>query len=258
VTTLRRTNYGRGHGYKLDGRKVEGVTTLIGKGIPKPALPYWSARTVAEYVADADEATLEALRTLGRDGMIKALKDIPWGQRDSAAVRGTQVHALADQLAAGMAVHVPDALAGHVDACLSFLNDTRVAPVVSEAPCASREHRYAGTFDMIGDFPDGRRAIFDYKTSASGVWPETALQLAAYRWSDFYVDSDGAERSMAALGITCAYAVWLRSDGYDLIPVETGPDVFDMFRAVTYVARRIEDMRQWIGEAEDWRPAVAA
>lgn len=255
--TLKRQNYGRGHGYKLDGRKVEGVTTLIGKGLAKPALASWAARSVAEYVADAEPDVLEALRTLGRDGMVKALKEIPWARRDAAGVRGTEVHSFADRLSHGEAVEVPDELAGHVEACVAFLNDTRIAPVVTEAPCASRKHFYAGTFDMIGDLPDGRRALIDYKTSASGVWPETALQLSAYRWSDFYIDCCGKERSIAELGIDTAYAVWLRADGYDVIPVETGPEVFEMFRAVAYVARRTDTMREWIGEAEDWRPTAA-
>lgn len=259
MSRLKRINYGRGHGYKLDGRKVEGVTTLISKGISKPGLMYWSARCVAEYVADQDPAVLEMLRSLGRDGMVGALKGVPWARRDAAAIRGTEVHKLAERLADGQQVEVPDELAGHVDACLAFLNDTRVAPLFNEASCASVTHRYAGTLDMIGDLPDGRRALFDYKTSASGVWPETALQLSAYRFSEFLTDGD-KEVETASLGINCAYAVHLTSSGYQMIPVDSGPEVFEMFRAVAYIARRVDTMKEWIGEAEDWKPsrAVAA
>lgn len=252
--TLKRRNSGKSHTYTLDNKKVEGVTTLIGRGLPKPALPYWAARSVAEYVADVDNDAIDTLRMLGRDGMVGALKGIPWARRDTAAVRGTDVHKLAEALSLGEEVTPPDELAGHVDACASFLDTWRPRPVLTEAVIGSRRHQYAGTLDLVADLPDGRRAIFDYKTSASGIWPETALQLAAYRYADFYLDADGSEKLMDVLGINCAYAVWLRTDGYDVYPVNTSETVFDMFRAVAYVARRAETMQAWIGEAELWVP----
>ena len=256
MTTLKRLNYGRGHGYKLDGRKVDGVTTLIGNGFPKPALIKWSAKTVAEYVADADPSTLDSLRSLGRDGMVTALKGVPWSQRDAAAVRGTEVHGYAERLSKGERIDdVPDHLAGHVESCVKFLDEWRIAPVHTELLIGSRTYRYAGTLDLIADLPDGRRALMDYKTTASGIWPETALQLAAYRYADFYVGSDGREYPMADLGINCTYGVWIRADGYDVIPVDTGSDAatspaFAMFRASAYIARGFDVMKEWVGEVE--------
>ena len=58
--------YPKSHRYKLDGQWVPGVTTLIGKGLPKPALPYWSAKTVAEWVADNPDLTEDLKRMGGR------------------------------------------------------------------------------------------------------------------------------------------------------------------------------------------------
>ena len=55
----------KAHRYWLDGKPIPGVTTLIGKGLPKPALPNWAARTVAEYVVDNPEQ-VDQLRSLGR------------------------------------------------------------------------------------------------------------------------------------------------------------------------------------------------
>lgn len=252
-SSLQRVNRGRGHSYKLGGKPVDGVTTLIGKGLPKTALMYWSARCVAEYVADADPSTLEALRSLGRDGMVKALKDIPWTQRDAAAVRGTDVHTLADQLVRGHRVEVPEELVGHVEACLSFLDLWRPTPVLVEAVVASRAWHYAGTLDLVADLPDGRRVLMDWKTGASGVWPEVALQLAAYRHAEVYADADGREHWMEDLGIVGAYAIHLRADGtFEAIPVETGEDQFQAFLHVAHVARQIEGMKGWLGEPEQW------
>jgi len=85
------------HRYFLDGSPIPGVTTLIGKGLPSPALVYWSAKTVAEWVADNPDG-VEAFRATGRGPMVAALKEIPWQKRDEAAIRGTDVHALAEPI----------------------------------------------------------------------------------------------------------------------------------------------------------------
>lgn len=250
--SIQRIQVGRNHYYKIDGRKADGVTTLIKGGVPKPALPYWSARTVAEYVADAEDWDLEALRRLGRDGMVKALKEIPWTKRDAAAARGTDVHTLAEQLIKGASVDVPDHLAGMVDAAVQFMESWRPAPVLVETVVASRQWRYAGTLDLVADLPDGRRVILDYKTSGSGIWPETALQLAAYRYADCYVGDDGTEMPMTEVGIDGAYAVWLRSDGFSVYPVDTGREVFQTFLHAAHLARQSDVMKTWIGEPELW------
>lgn len=41
MTTIARRNHGRNHSYTVDGQKVPGVTTIIGNGLPKPALVAW-------------------------------------------------------------------------------------------------------------------------------------------------------------------------------------------------------------------------
>ncbi len=254
---IRRVNVGRNHTYTLDGVKADGVTTLIGKGLPKPALPNWSARCVAEYVADADEATLAALRALGREPMVKALKEVPWAQRDAAAARGTEVHTLAERLIMGEEVDVPEELAGHVKAAVDFMDDWKVRPIITEAVVGNRRWRYAGTFDLVADVPGRGRAIIDYKTSRSGIFPETALQLAAYRHADSFL-SMGVELPMAELQIDCGLAVWLRADGYDVIPLNCDDSVFQSFLYVAQVARVADRMREWVGESLPRPAAVAA
>lgn len=250
---ITRREYGKGHSYYVDGAKYDGVTTLIGEGVPKPALIKWAAKSVATYVADATPDALATLRDLGRDGMIDALKGVPYSQSSAAAVKGTDVHTLAEQLANGAEVEVPEHLAGYVESCVKFLDEYQVKPIATEAVVCHRRWRYAGTTDLFADItlPDGTvvRACLDWKTGASGVWPEAALQLSAYRWAEVYVDKDGTEQSVADLGITAAYAVWLRADGYDLIPLDTSEDVFKAFTHIAYVARQLRTSRGWVGAA---------
>lgn len=249
---IRRVNHGRNHTYRLDGAKVQGVTTLIGKGLPAPSLTYWAARTVAEHVADSTPEHLDEMRKLGRDGLVNALKGIPWNQRDAAAAQGTEVHTYAEKLVKGEEVDVPDRLTGYVESCAKFMDDWRVAPLLTEVVVASRQWQYAGTLDLVADVPDGRRAILDYKTAKSGIFPKTALQLAAYRYADAYVGDDGTEMPMAEVGIDCGYAVWVRADGYDVLPVKCDQEVFKLFLHVATVARHLDVMKGWIGEPEHW------
>lgn len=244
--TLRRYETARGHWYQLDGVKVDGVTTLIGQGLPKPAMPYWAARCVAEYVADNLDA-VNAMAEAGRDALVAALKGVPWAQRDAAAARGTEVHTLAEKLIRGEEVEVPEHLAGHVEAYVDYLDTWKPEPIVVEAPVGSRQWRYAGTLDMIVRYPDGGVYLQDIKTSASGVWPEAAYQLAAYRFAEFYVGPDGSERPMPQVG--GGRVIWVRADGYDVIPVECGEHVFKAFLHIAWVARAARDAKALIGEA---------
>jgi len=252
--SIQRINYGRGHSYKIDGAKVDGVTTLINEGLPKPALTRWAAKAVAEHVADNLDAVL-GMREMGRDAIIAALKEAPWTSLNKAAVRGTEVHALAEQLVHGTEVEVPEPLSGHVESYVRFLDEWKVKPVIVEAVVASRKWRYAGTTDgvfYLGGAIDP--AIVDIKTSASGIFPEAAYQLAAYRYAEVFLDSGRPkeariEQPMADLGINRGYAIWVRADGYDLIPVECGERVFKDFLHIAWTARAARTNKELVGEA---------
>ncbi len=232
------------HRYWLDGKPIPGVTTLIKGGLPAPALVYWSARTVAEYVADHD-AEVEQLRGMGRGPMVAALKEVPWTQRDRAGIRGTEVHALAERLVAGEQVDVPDHLAGHVESCVRFLDTWQPEPLVVEKPVAHRAHWWAGRLDLIARMPDGRTALLDWKT-ATGIYPETAFQLAAYSHAEFYAPDPDSETPLPSID-WCA-AVHLRDDGYDVVPVRADDHVYKQYRHIAYVAQAAKSAREHVGQ----------
>jgi hypothetical protein len=252
--TIQRINGGRGHWYKIDGTKADGVTTLIGNGLPKPALTRWAAKSVAEHVADNLDA-VAGMAPMGRDAIVDALKGVPWASARRAAVKGTEVHALAEKLSHGELVEVPEHLEGHVESCVAFLDDWQIRPVRTETVVGHRRWRYCGSFDGVWSLPDGRRVIGDYKTSGSGVYPEVALQMAAYRHAEVYLDENNREKPIADLGITDGVVVWLRSDGYDVYPVDTSEPVFKDFLHVAWVARTKDRMDNWLGGS---LPAPAA
>jgi hypothetical protein len=250
---VRRVNRGRGHSYvDANGRKVPGVTTIIGDGIPKPALVNWAAEATAEYAVNQWE-TLSELPPAAR---LKELKGARYADRDTAANKGTQVHGLGEKLVQGQRISVPDGLEGYVESYIKFLDDFDVQPVLVERVVLSHKHGYAGTFDLIADLLDpddpnpdreARRRIrwlLDLKTSRSGIFGETALQLAGYRYADVYMDGDD-EQPM--LEVERTGAVHVRANGYDLIPVEAGPAQLRSLLYAQQVAAFCADSRALVG-----------
>lgn len=238
-----RVNRGKGHRYLLDGERIPGVTTIIGDGLPKPALMNWGIKTVASAAVDQ----WDELAELPVSERIEKLKKAPWEDRDTAARRGSEVHTLAEKLGAGEKIDVPEELAGHVEACVAFLNDWNPEILVAERPVFSRRHKYGGTFDLIATLADGQRWLLDYKTNRSGPFGETALQLAAYRAADFYLDEDSNEQALPA--VDACGVIWLRADGYDLVPFEAGPRQHRAFLYVAQVAALQDAMREWKHDA---------
>lgn len=239
----RRVNRGTGHSYYLDAGPVDGVTTILNRGLPKPALVKWAARTVAEWCADHPRTDAD-----GRDEWTDRAKTAPDRDRDRAARRGTEVHALAERLAAGDEVDVPDELSGHVDSYLAFVRDFAPETVALETPVFSRAHHYAGTLDSIVDCPalgDGR-TLLDIKTGRSGIFGDTALQLAAYRYADFAV-VDGVEVPLVDFDVRRTAVLWLSADRYELRLLDTSPAVFDLFLYVQQVAHVAKDWNVLLG-----------
>ena len=234
----------KSHRYWVDGKPCPGVTTLLGKGLPKDALPYWSARTVAEYVAD-NPAAVDALRDMGRESMVAALKGVPWEKRDQAAARGTEVHALAELVVHGAEVDVPEHIAGHVDGYARLLDELQIVPVLTERSVANRTHWYAGRFDLIADL-GGTRWMLDLKTS-SNVYGDTALQVDAYRHAEAYVDDDDpdTEHPMPE-GIERLGVIHVTEDGSHLYPLQSDGSAWRVFQHVAWVAKRRDDIKGFI------------
>jgi len=218
----RRVTHGRGHSYYLDGNRVPGVTTAIGEGFPKPALINWAANVTIDYALDYWDELKELQPSVRRKRMAGARDE----DRDVAARRGTEVHALAAAHALGKEILVPEELEGHVRSYERFVEEWAPVEQLVEVVCVNRRYRYMGTFDVIGTLGE-ETWLYDLKTTRSGVFSENALQLAGYRYAETYIGADGEEHPMPEID-RCG-VLWLRSDGYDFIPVDVGRDEFKVF-----------------------------
>ncbi|MEO3929266.1 hypothetical protein ABGB07_36255 [Micromonosporaceae bacterium B7E4] len=258
-----RKQNGRNHWYiDLDtGERVPGVTTVLDQGLPKKALINWSANATAEYAID----NWDELTGLAPSARLKKLQGGRYAAKDEASNRGTQVHKLGERLIAGEQVVVPDLLRPYVDSYVRFMDEFQLRARHVEAVVYSATHRYVGTLDIFGDIllPDMPEydhlprdddgfvcnCLLDAKTNRSGIFGETALQLSGYRYAEFMQpqpDDPGSAFPMPE--VTFTGAIWIRPDGYSLIPVVTGPDQHRAFLYTQQVGIFDKGARDLIGD----------
>lgn len=236
-----RRNHGSGHSYLLDGLKVPGVTTVIG-ALDKPALVDWAAKTTARYAVDNWDR-------LSGISIVSRFEELVAARRQTnkeAVVRGKRIHALAERIIKGESVEdMPDELRAPVQAYADMLDAWGFEAIVLEAPCANLDYRYAGTFDAIMTSPKTGPVIVDVKTGKR-AYSEVALQLAAYRHADVYLEeveqfgprggklkSLWVEKPMPTVnGALCIHVAMETEESpakVDVLPVEATPDIFEQF-----------------------------
>lgn len=259
---VRRDN-GRSHSYiDLDtGEKLPGVTTIAGDGLPKKALINWAANATADYAVD----NWDELGELAPSARLKKLQGGRYEIKDAAAKRGTQVHKMGERLINGEAVTVPDLLQPYVSSYVRFLDEFQLRARYVEALVYSETHRYVGTLDIIGDIllPDMPEydhldrdadgfvcnALIDAKTTRSGIFGETALQLAGYRFAEFLQPDPGdPDTAFEMPEITWTGALWIRPDGYSLVPVRADAEQHRVLLYVQQVGQWDKASRDLVGE----------
>jgi hypothetical protein len=265
----RRVKAGKsGHRYIVDrvNYKGRGVTTLLGAGMPKPALIGWAARVTAEAAVYGRDEWLPLAEKGREKAALAMLNEARWETTNEAAVRGTDVHKLAERLAAGEEVEVDERTEGFVDSYLAFRDDLRPTDEIAERMIVNRTHVYAGTFDLIAtlegltvaryreaggsvadiaDLDRPVRLLVDYKTGKR-AYPEVCLQLAAYRNGEIMVPVDGQGDEEPVPEVDGCAVLNLAGDGtYDLRPVEAGEREFRTFLYVAQVAAMMEKDDGW-------------
>ncbi|HEX3542615.1 MAG TPA: hypothetical protein VHT75_19460 [Acidimicrobiales bacterium] len=222
------TTTARGRTYKWRDETFTSVTTIIGGGIPKPALVNWAAKRVAEIAVGKHNVWTRMDNPMEQ---IDWLKRAPYREKEGAALQGSAIHDWAEKRVLGLPVTVedmPPEQRPYGEAFLQFVGEMHPEWEMAEASVFNREHGYAGTLDALMRVPamgDGL-GLVDYKTG-KGVYGEVALQLSAYRSAEFVGLADGAEVPMPPVE-WCA-VLHITERGYQLIPVDAGPLAFEYF-----------------------------
>lgn len=244
-------------GYYKDtatGEKYTSVTTILGRTVSKgEALTIWAANTVARCAMNhLPYLTRSSRDEAGRVDAYKWLKGAAARKRDERKEVGGAVHSLIEHRVLGTPVPAEvrenEELAPYLANFERFVRDWKVTFTASEMVVLSVEHGYAGTLDYLftspliarelgtdpklehcGDIKTGGE--LDERTMAGdlkGVYPEAALQEAAYSHAQFAQLRDGRRVPMPPVA-EMGMVLHLRPEGYRVVPVRIDEATFAAF-----------------------------
>ena len=154
-------------GYRnASGKRVPGVTTIIGRFKDSGGLLWWAF----EQGKCAERGEIDSL----------------YDKRDAAGDAGTLAHELVE-------AHInklplpdgPDNEKGHqawqgYQNYIRWAEDNRIRVISQEIGMVSEEHQFGGCPDALGVDSRGLLCLLDWKTS-NGVYQDYLIQIAAYR-----------------------------------------------------------------------------
>lgn len=198
--------------------------------MPKNALTPWASRLAAEYVVGHMDEVADMLAE--KDGEKRAIDWIKGAsKRDSSkkARTGTSVHHWTEEVARAVmngtkpkTDRLPEGILPYLKQYVRFLHEFDVEPVLLENVIWNDEVGYAGRIDMACRLRaiDNALVIVDTKSGASGVWESVALQQTAYARAESWWDEE-KDVMVPMPEIARTYALWLRPEGFALIPVQS-------------------------------------
>ena len=156
-----------------DGERVPGTTTIISRFKDSGALMHWAfqqGRNGAEHLYAESEKAAD-IGTLAHAMVEASIK----GEDPKSVING---HSAEFQQKAENAFNE----------YLEWAAQTNVKIIAQEMHLVSEEYRFGGTPDAIGLIGNSL-CLLDWKTS-NGVYPDYAIQLAAYRqlWNENHPD----------------------------------------------------------------------
>jgi hypothetical protein len=226
-----------GRTYTWGDESFWSVTTIL-KALNKPALPSWSAKMVAEYVAENFEFITDMMSNGRKDEAIGAMKGAPWRTKTKAADLGTLVHQAVEAYCMGVEQLPGTETEKHVGHFTRWLEAFKPKILETEVTVFNRRFNYAGTLDLLIEL-EPNIWVVDVK-SGSGVYPEFAMQVAAYAHGEFIGRQDGTEDKMP--DVTRGAVLHLRPNGYKFVPVDISDPVYRSFLHCRELFRFVEDI----------------
>jgi hypothetical protein len=233
--------------YDWRGQKLPSTTSLRRMaGVPFPILQWTVSkvveRAIAEYPVMAQMMARPARpRERVRDKNVakevgRWLRSAATEERDAAAELGTLVHDLAVRRVPLSKVTDKDALP-YLIPFYDWIRASGVNIVATERQVFNLAVGYAGTFDLLVEFPNGDLGVIDVKTGR-GTYAEHALQLVSYALGEFVGEDDIIDVPLTkALHQANTMALLHLSPGqwkYQRVPATA--EMFEAFRALATFA----------------------
>jgi hypothetical protein len=177
--------------------RLASVTSILDT-LDRAGLRYWMRNSAIDAALDnLDE--LRQIASVDRKAAASFLRDRIFSPKDqrSATQLGSDVHeAIRLWLLDGKRPDVDEEVRRYLDVFeRDFLLPFRPEFEAAEMTIIHEAWNYAGTLDALGKVR-GSRYVFDWKSSRteadekgklSGPYPESALQVAAYRWAEWAI-----------------------------------------------------------------------
>lgn len=181
----------KSHAYKYDGKRMTGVTTIIGV-LAKPALIGWAARMAVEYVkehSDSEKKGTDDFWTYSiKESDLDDAKNAHTKKKEAAGMHGTDTHALVeDYIKQSIEDNEGRPHIGAFDKWLPIRKFIQWSVenvdhfLFSERRMFNKDMFIAGTADFGYVGKDGNRYMADFKTSSGIFGIDFWLQTAAYR-----------------------------------------------------------------------------
>lgn len=241
------------------GGEYIGVTSVTGL-TPKPWLGPWQAKLAAEFavenIGSILQMTLDAQKAAKPEAAMKAVVDhvkgAPRRYTNSAADLGSEVHAVCEAIAKGEnpgPIH-PE-IEGFIEGFHRFLDKYQPEFLWIEQTVFSDQYGYAGTADALMRI-DGEVVLGDWKSGKS-TYPEAALQCSLYQHAEYVLELVDPEPSVTTVAeptirqiplpkIDGAMVLHLRPDHAEIVPLDTGDEVFETALALMHVHRWEADL----------------
>lgn len=186
----------KGHKHFLDGKRVTGVTTILGV-IAKPALIPWAANMAVDYIKNnEDRAIIERLDQTDNNKkhcglnleLLEEARTAHRRKKEDAGQKGTDVHAMIEKEVKNAIENTSGFLKAEwkeqydTPQILHFFDwavKNKVKFLESEKKVWSEKMFVAGICDFVCEI-NGEKLVGDLKTS-SGIYTEHFYQVAAYR-----------------------------------------------------------------------------
>ena len=174
------------HSYTLGGKKMTGVTTVIGV-LAKPALIGWAAKMAIEYVKDNGEVDEEGEYHVTPE-ILEHAKSAHTRKKEEAGTHGTDAHSLIEEYINFCLANKgkPFALGKRAEiAGIKQFVDWAVKDVdnflFAERRMFNKEMFVAGTADFGCVLKTGQKLMGDFKTSSGIYGIDYYLQCAGYK-----------------------------------------------------------------------------
>jgi hypothetical protein len=215
------------HRYYFNGEGPKPSVTTILEMLDKPALSTWKAQQAVRALWDITMSNGGQMPYQLQDEAVKVSLEQVRKTRTNAASIGSGVHHLADMALRApendpKAWKVSEDTQPYIDAYRAFSDRYERSSFVSSEKMVWSLNGYAGTYDLLMMI-DNELWLIDIKTG-KGLYPEFALQLAAYRWADWIILPGNPQRyempNVERTGILHIRPD-LYTEGYRLIDVPT-------------------------------------